>query len=322
MQVEHTGDTVEAEAVEAILLDPKAAVGEQKMLHIQLAVVEAARVPGVVVAPVAVVKELVACAIELREPFHRVLDGMRVDDIHDDEEPHAVRDIDQLAQLVGGTEAGGGGKEVGDMVAERAVVGVFHDGHQLDRVVPGRLDARQDVLTELGVGPDPPPLLGHADVRFVDQQRGRTRRRGMAPLVGGGRRPGLGIEDGRDGILDHAPRVAGNAVAAAALPLHAQAVGIFMLQGIGGQMQLPVAALIEPLQGIGVALRPVREGTQQVDRGGVGGPLAEDPAAIAAMQAVVVVADGVVAQGPVLRQAGGGIVDPVPAALNARAKRL
>ena len=57
--VEHGGDAVEAEAVEAVLVEPELAVGEQEVEHFVAAVVEAERVPGAVFAPLAGVEVLV-----------------------------------------------------------------------------------------------------------------------------------------------------------------------------------------------------------------------------------------------------------------------
>ena len=59
-------------------------------------------------------------------------------------------------------------KKVGHVVAEGAVVGVLHDGHELDGVVAEGFDAGEDVGGELVVGADFFFFGGHADVGFVD----------------------------------------------------------------------------------------------------------------------------------------------------------
>jgi len=46
------------------------------------------------------------------------------------------------------TIAAGDGKEACDLVAEGGIVGVFHDGHQLDGVVSQLLDAGENIDSE------------------------------------------------------------------------------------------------------------------------------------------------------------------------------
>ena len=57
------------------------------------------------------------------------------------------------------------------MVAEGAVVGMLLDGHELDGVVAGLVDAGEDVVGEFSVGMGAGLLAGHAGVGLVDERR-------------------------------------------------------------------------------------------------------------------------------------------------------
>ena len=168
VEVEHGGDAIEAETVEVVLIKPEAAVGEEEVEDVRLAVVEATGVPGIVPTAGAVVEVLIRRAVEKGETIALVLDGVGMDNVHDDGQAHAVRLVHQRLQLLRRAETGARGEEVGDVVAEAAIVRVLHDAHQLERVVAGLLDAGEDLLRELGVSANTFGLLRHAHVRLVN----------------------------------------------------------------------------------------------------------------------------------------------------------
>ena len=167
--VEHGGDTVEAEAVEVELFEPILAVRQQEVHHLVLAVVEAERIPRRVFAAVVAVEVEVVGAVQTAEAFVLILHGVRVHDVHDDGDAGSVSGIDERTQLVGGAEAAGGREEARHVVAERAVVRVLLDGHDLDGVVAVGGDARQHLGAEFVVAAHLFLLLSHADVAFVDE---------------------------------------------------------------------------------------------------------------------------------------------------------
>src|SRR5688572_12958201 len=94
-----------------------------------------------------------------------------------------MRDIDQMLQFLGRAEARGRREEVADVIAERSVVRMFLNGHQLDRVVTGLGDARQYVRRELIVRADLSVFLRHADMRFVNSQTTAMFRPRMLKLI-------------------------------------------------------------------------------------------------------------------------------------------
>src|SRR5262249_24864568 len=67
------------------------------------------------------------------------------------------------------------------LVAERTVIRVLLDRHELDRVVPCPCNPRQDVLRKLAIRPDPLLLQRHSHVRLVNPQTASYRRRGVLP---------------------------------------------------------------------------------------------------------------------------------------------
>ena len=118
------------------------------------------------------------------------------------------------------------------MIAERAVVGVFHDAHELDSVVSGLNDARQGLYAEFGVSANLSIFLCHADMGFIDEGVANAFFGvGMAPGVWGGRIPDLSGKDVSLWVLNGSPCVGGNAFAAATGPKYVQFVEVFVLDG-------------------------------------------------------------------------------------------
>ena len=118
IKIDHAGDAVEAEAIEAELVHPVLAVGEKEVDDVVGAVVEAKAVPLAVFATLATIKILTGVAGKKSESLVFVLHGMAMDKVHDDADALTVSFVDELLELLGGTEAAGGGKETADMVAE------------------------------------------------------------------------------------------------------------------------------------------------------------------------------------------------------------
>ena len=106
-----------------------------------------------------------------------------MDDVEQHRDAHAVSGIDQRAQTVRCAEAGGNGIEIGDLIAEGAIVGMLHDGHDLQGVITEITHAGQDPLAELIEGADRLALLCHTDVALIDQRRFARGRIGILPDV-------------------------------------------------------------------------------------------------------------------------------------------
>ena len=70
-------------------------------------------------------------ALVRERPYIDVLGSVAVDDVHDDQQAHAVRSVHQELQVLWRPRARGDGEEICDVVAEAAIVRVLHDGHEL-----------------------------------------------------------------------------------------------------------------------------------------------------------------------------------------------
>ena len=113
--------------------------------------------------------------------------------VEEDCDTHTMGGVNQLLELVRSAVATAGSEEAVDLVAERGVVCVLHDGHKLDDVVAKVLDAWEDILCELFVGCNLGVWAGNANVCFVDPGALGLRWPLVLPLVLCGRVPEASI---------------------------------------------------------------------------------------------------------------------------------
>ena len=292
--VEHGRDAVEAVAVEVERVEPVAAVGEEEVQHLGLAVVEAARVPRGVPAARTVVEILVGRAVEEGESVALVPDGVGVHEVHDHQHPHAMRRVHEAHEVLGRAETRTRREEARHVVAEARVVGMLHHGHQLHHVVAGRLDARENVVAELRVGADLPLLLRHPHVRLVDArrlaaQRGPRARAAVLPQVGLLRLPHLRAEQVRLRVLHDATRVRRDALAASAVPVHLKMVELSVVDRAGREGALPHVRAGDARELEARGNVPLREVAHEPHLRRVRRPFAEHPPRRRAVQAEVLV---------------------------------
>ena len=198
--VEHGGNAVKTETVKMVLRLPEFQVGQQEVDDLVFVVVEALGAPGTVIALAALVEELVGSAVKFVQALPGVLAGVGMDHIQQHGDAHFVGGVDEHFQLLGLAEPGGSGKEIGDLVAEGSIVGMLHDGHDLNGVVAQRLDPGQNVDPEFFVRAHLALFLSHADVALVDEEVFL----GHEALVGPLKR--------LFGIADHGAPAAGNRI--------------------------------------------------------------------------------------------------------------
>lgn len=144
-------DGIEAEAVDLILIEEPCQVGKKESLHLVLGIVEQHRVPAAVVASLATVREAVVGAVEVLDAVVHVVARVRVNEVDDDTQSHAVRLVDQVLEVVRCARARAHTKEARDMVTKATIVRVLLYGHQLNHVVACLLDAVQVVIGEVTV---------------------------------------------------------------------------------------------------------------------------------------------------------------------------
>lgn len=155
MKVKHASNTVEPESIKVVLVHPESQVAQEESEHLMVAIVEQSAVPELVLSFGTRVEVLVVCAIKLVQAVQDVLGSVTVNNIEKNNESQAVSRVDQLLQVLRRAISAAGGEEVVDLVAEAGIVGVFHDGHELDGVVTQALDAWEHVLGEFLVGGNP-----------------------------------------------------------------------------------------------------------------------------------------------------------------------
>jgi hypothetical protein len=179
------------------------------------------------------------------------------------------------------------------MIAETAIVGVLLYGHYLYTVIAFLLDTRQDVETKFLIGAYSLGILSHADMAFVDKQRaGLTLEMAMTEFIRLLRSPNLGAEYLCLVILHYSLGPCRYALSLTALPLHQHLVELAMVHSVTGQGNLPNAVGAYGLQLIVVGLLPVVKIANEIDGGGVGCPLAENPFAVGRLVKAEVLVSG------------------------------
>ena len=291
--IEHRGYAVKAESVKAELLHPVLAVGEQEMYHVVLAVIEAEAVPSRMFVAFAGIEILVGVASQIAESLHLVLHSVAVYDIHNNGNAVLVCLIDKGLQFLGRSEAAGSSEEAADMIAERSVIRMLLNGHNLNAVISVCLDTGQHVLTKLVVRAHLLCVLRHTDVAFIYKQRRLCRlKRLLLPFILLLRIPYLCGEYLCLLVLHHAVTPCRYSFAMTAVPIDVHLVEVAMLDGLSRELQLPVAMLVKALCLILVRFLPSVEVANEINLCGVRSPLTEHPSACGLMQSVIFVSVG------------------------------
>ena len=204
-----------------------------------------------------------------------------------------MRLVDELLQLFGRAEARRRGEERTYVIAETAVIGVLLNGHNLYAVVTLFDDARQHVLAKLIVCAHLFSVLRHADMAFVNQQRGGVGLERLflkhVFLFGS---PHLCAEYLCVVVLHHAAAPSRNALAFAAFPVHFEFVEVLMFEGFRRELEFPVARVFEALKGIFFVFLPAVEIAYEINRRGIGCPFADYPTLFRLVQAEIQMAVG------------------------------
>jgi len=103
VEVHHTCDTIESEAIELVFIHPKPEVGEQESKNLVMAVVEEATVPELMTAPGPLVEVAVIGAIKHVQSIENVLACMGVDDVKQHGDAHSMRGVDEFHELFRGS---------------------------------------------------------------------------------------------------------------------------------------------------------------------------------------------------------------------------
>ena len=118
VDIHHARHSVKAEAVKAILLHVETEVGQEEAQDFVVAVIEEPAVPELMTSLAAFVEVKVIGAVEEVQTVENVLARVRVNDVEEDSDPHRVRDVDELLEVLGVAIAGTGGEETRHLVPE------------------------------------------------------------------------------------------------------------------------------------------------------------------------------------------------------------
>ena len=116
----------------------------------------------------AAVGETVVSSIEPIDAIIDVVGGMRVNQIDDNPDSKTVSCVDQILKVVRGTRPRRYAKESRNMISETRIVRVLLNGHELNDIIPSIFDPLKIVLRVVSVRTDPPKLLRHAYMRFIN----------------------------------------------------------------------------------------------------------------------------------------------------------
>ena len=229
VQVEHRGDGVDPDAVDVELLAPVQGVGDQEVADLGAAEVEDVRAPVQLLAAARVGVLVERGAVEAgQRPL--VLGEVRRHPVDDDADAGLVGAVDEVAEVVGAAEPGGGGVVGGDLVAPGAAEGVLGERHELDVGEAGRDHVVDELVGQLAVGQPLPPGAERAPRRRSSAARASSRRARSASQAssaqvvgglgddGGVQRRHLGGEGQRVGLLPPGAVGAEHVVAVPACP--------------------------------------------------------------------------------------------------------
>ena len=219
IQIQHGSDCINAQAVHVEFLDPEHRGGEQQVSRGDLAVIEYARAPFLVLHLERIGVFVQVRAVKLDQSA-AVLREVRRNPVHDNAQTCLMRLVDQMHQILRSAVAAGSGKVADYLITPRTIERILSQRHELDVGVAHFLDIWHKLVRQLAVGVEVAVLvhLPRAEVAFVDVDRIGIRQvflapvqpRGVVPFVtfdvvrlGGVARTGLEMETVRIGLVKH-----------------------------------------------------------------------------------------------------------------------
>lgn len=106
-------------------------------------------------------------AIKLVQAVENILGRVAVDNVEKNDNPQSMCGINELLEVVRGAVSAACCKEAVDLVSEAGIIGVFHDGHQLNDIVSELLDPGEHILRKLLVGRHSQFRGGDSNMRLV-----------------------------------------------------------------------------------------------------------------------------------------------------------
>ena len=153
-----------------IFINPEFAVREQEVKHFVLAVIEAERIPCRVLAAACVgVEILVVGAIESAKAFCLILHGVAMNDVHNHCYAARVSVIDKRLEVLRSTKAARSSEEARHVVAERSIIWMLLDSHNLNGIVAVGMNTRKHIFAEFFIRTHLFGILTHAYVALIYQ---------------------------------------------------------------------------------------------------------------------------------------------------------
>ena len=131
VQVQHGCDSIDAESVHVILVQPVQRIADQEVLDLCLLIVEDLSAPVRMLALPGVSVLIAGLSVEVRKAEGIPREVCR-DPVEDDADAVLVHVIHKILEILRQAVAGGGGVITRDLIAPAAVEGVLRDAHQLD----------------------------------------------------------------------------------------------------------------------------------------------------------------------------------------------
>jgi len=202
------------------------------MYDIILSIVEAKTVPCRMFVTVTGIEILIRITCQIAQPFHLILHGMGMHNIHNDGNALLMRCIDKCLQLFGRSKSARRCEERTHMISKTAIIRMLLDSHHLHAVITILHDAWKHMILKLGIGTHFLCILRHAYMAFIDEQRilGWTERLHL-PLVSLFRCPHLCREDLCPIVLHDTCSPCRDALALSPIPFHMHLKQISMLHG-------------------------------------------------------------------------------------------
>ena len=131
IQIQHGCDSIDAESVHVILVQPVQRIADQEVLDLCLLIVEDLSAPVRMLALPGVSVLIAGLSVEVRKAEGIPREVSR-DPVEDDADAVLVHVIHKILEILRQAVAGGGGVITRDLIAPAAVEGVLRDAHQLD----------------------------------------------------------------------------------------------------------------------------------------------------------------------------------------------
>ena len=131
VEIDHRGDRIDAQPIDAVALQPEQRVGDEEVRHLDAAVVVDQRAPVEMAALHRVGVLVERGAVEVSEPV-RIVGEMPRHPVEQHAEALAVAGVDQRGEIRRRAEPAGRREQPGRLIAPRAVERMLRHRHQLD----------------------------------------------------------------------------------------------------------------------------------------------------------------------------------------------